>query len=287
MPTPTTTATTSTSRNAHPPIFFENPDTLLARILAEPDPNELDNSRRDPGVQLSTGEIDFNTLSFDEVDGRISEFQEDALVKEAFEQGVDLREYAQQIERDLQHVGQAHVLDYVTHTPTFASLNTQLVSCDHILSNMEDLLTGFQADLGKISEEIEGLQRRGRGMSVRLGNRVSFQQALNVVLDGLVISPDLIKKICEGEVNDFFLQHLSDLNKKMTWVKNQTQQGKHIRALKDVGPELERLRLKAAEKTRDFLLKKLSTLSTPSTNISIIQQNILLKYKELYWFLVE
>lgn len=50
------------------------------------------------------------------------------------------------------------------------------------------------------------------------------------------------RKIYQGEVNDFFLQHLSDLNLKMTYVK--MHQGKHIRAFKDVGPELERLRLK-------------------------------------------
>jgi hypothetical protein len=53
-----------------------------------------------------------------------------------------------------------------------------------------------------------------------------------------------IRKICEGEVNEFFLQHLMELNKKMTYVKS--QKGSHIRALKDVGPEMERLRLKVS-----------------------------------------
>ncbi|KAJ3031355.1 UNVERIFIED_CONTAM: hypothetical protein HDU68_004772 [Siphonaria sp. JEL0065] len=96
---------------------------------------------------------------------------------------------------------------------------------------------------------------------------------LSKVLDGLIITPDLIKKICEGEVNEFFLQHLLDLNQKMTFVKSQK--------------ELERLRLKSSEKTREFLLKRIESLKTPNTNISIIQQNQLLKYKELYWFLLE
>jgi len=35
------------------------------------------------------------------------------------------------------------------------------------------------------------------------------------------------------------------------------------------------------------LLKKIEPLKTPTTNIAIIQQNILLKYKEFYWFLLE
>ena len=45
--------------------------------------------------------------------------------------------------------------------------------------------------------------------------------------------------------------------------------------------------LQSSEKIRDFLTRKIDSLKAPNTNISIIQQNILLKYKELYWFLLE
>ena len=71
----------------------------------------------------------------------------------------------------------------------------------------------------------------------------------------------------------------------MHYVKS--QQGRHIHALKDVGPELERLRLKAAEKSLAFLLKKIDSLKAPNTNIAMIQQNQLLKYRDLYAFLGE
>ncbi|KAJ3200450.1 hypothetical protein HK099_002682, partial [Clydaea vesicula] len=43
----------------------------------------------------------------------------------------------------------------------------------------------------------------------------------------------------------------------------------------------------ATDKIREFLLKKIETLKTPNTNISIIQQSIFLKYKELFWFILE
>lgn len=58
---------------------------------------------------------------------------------------------------------------------------------------MGELLTGFQLDLAKISEEIETLQLQSQLMNTRLKNRTSLEQLLNSVLDGLVISPDLIK----------------------------------------------------------------------------------------------
>ncbi|KAI8854929.1 Sac2 family-domain-containing protein [Chytridium lagenaria] len=143
---------------------------------------------------------------------RISEFQEDDLVKEAFSKGVDLRKYATEVDEELKDLERTHVQDYVQSSQTLGDLLGQL--------------------------------------------------------------------------------------QKMAYVKS--QKGKHVRGLKDVGPEMERLRLKviylfeyrtdsvkASEKIRDFLLKKIESLKSPNTNITIIQQNILLKFKELYWFLLE
>ncbi|KAJ3117755.1 Vacuolar protein sorting-associated protein 52 [Phlyctochytrium bullatum] len=151
----------------------------------------------------------------------------------SFDEGLDLRKYAKDVEQQLKDLEKAHITD----------------------SSMETLLEGFQVDLDKISDEIQTLQNQSQNLNVKMKNRM----------------------ICEGEVNEFFLSHLIDLNKKMTYVK--AQKGKHIRALKDVGPELE-------HKIREFLLKKIESLKAPNTNVSIIQQ-ILLKFKELYWFLLE
>ena len=52
----------------------------------------------------------------------------------------------------------------------------------------------------------------------------------------------LFRKITEGEVDEIWLAYLTELNKKMTYVKR--NQKKNIKAIKDVGPELEKLRLK-------------------------------------------
>ncbi|KAI9004736.1 Sac2 family-domain-containing protein [Gaertneriomyces semiglobifer] len=216
---------------------------------------------------------------------RISAFQEDTLVQGAFTKGTDLREYAKFVSQELSEVEQVHILDYVKQSQNLVDLHQQIQSCDDILNKMELLMTGFQADLGNISGEIQTLQEQSQLMNIKLKNRMDVQQKMNTILDGVVISPDLIRKISEGEVNEFFLQHLAELNQKIGFVKS--QQGRHIKAFGDIGPELERLRLKAAEKARDFLAKKIESLKAPNTNIAIIQQNVLLKYKGLYEFLVE
>ncbi|KAI9095927.1 Sac2 family-domain-containing protein [Phlyctochytrium arcticum] len=236
--------------------------------------NELDNTKQ-PDLELS----------FNEADDRISAFQEDSLVRETLTKNVDLREYANEVAQELNALEHRHILKYAIHSGQFLNLHDQIQTCDTLLENMEATMNDFQCNLGNISSEIEILQKQSQSMSIRLKNRNSIQQNLNEVLEGVVISPDLIRKICEGEVNEFFLAHLAELTKKMAFVKS--QQGRHIRALKEVGPEMERLRLKAAEKSREFLAKWIEALKAANTNIAIIQQNILLKYKVLYVFLLE
>lgn len=50
-------------------------------------------------------------------------------------------------------------------------------------------------------------------------------------------------------------------------------------------PELERLRVKAAGKARDHLMGNIYALRRPKTNIQILQQSLLLKYRGLLPFL--
>lgn len=51
-------------------------------------------------------------------------------------------------------------------------LYQQIQSCDKILGSMEDLLSGFQNDLGQLSAEIQSLQDKSLDMGVRLKNRL-------------------------------------------------------------------------------------------------------------------
>ena len=43
--------------------------------------------------------------------------------------------------------------------------------CDVTLSSMQEMLLGFQADLGGISDEIKSLQEESMSMNVKLRNR--------------------------------------------------------------------------------------------------------------------
>ncbi|KAI9202758.1 Sac2 family-domain-containing protein [Polychytrium aggregatum] len=258
---------------------------FINELLGVSNPEQVDLAPA--GAEVADSTEDLNNFSYEEVDDRISEFQGDDLVREALEKGLDLREYSKKTQEELKALEQEHILDYAKQAQALVDLYNEIESCDDILGNMQSLLTGFQENLGQISGEIATLQDKSKEMTIKLKNRTLAQSSLGSSLDGIVIGSDLIIKICEGEVNEFFVQHLSDLNDKMTYMKAQQHNKVPIKAFKELFPEVERLRLRAAEKSRDYLLKKIESLKSPNTNIVIIQQNMLLKFKELYWFLFE
>ncbi|CAG8489569.1 2639_t:CDS:10 [Ambispora gerdemannii] len=204
--------------------------------------------------------------------------EENGFVREVLEKGMDLHEYAQNIEAELYAVERDHESEYVNQTRNFVDLHDEI-------QKMENMLSVFQMDLGNISSEIQSLQEKSLTMNIKLKNRTAVEEQLSSVLDGIVIPPPMIKKITEGDVDETWLAYLTELNRKMIYVTK--NQDKEFVAFKDVGPELEKLRLKAAEKIRDFLLKKIKSLRIPNTNVQILQQSVFLKYKELHRFVME
>lgn len=87
-----------------------------------------------------------------------------------------------------------------------------------------------------------------------------------------------------GEVDEDFVAALRTLASKLAFADSDPQ-AQTAAALRDVAPELEKLRAKAAARSRDFLLQRIYSLRKDKTNIQILQQNVLLKYKYLVAFL--
>ncbi|KAK9706653.1 hypothetical protein RND81_07G142100 [Saponaria officinalis] len=96
----------------------------------------------------------------------------------------------------------------------------------------------------------------------------------------------MVDVIVDGEINDEYMRTLEILSKKLKFVATDAVVNTSM-ALKDVQPELERLRQKAVSKVFEFIVQKLYALRKPKTNIQILQQSVLLKYKYVISFLKE
>ncbi|XP_052200903.1 vacuolar protein sorting-associated protein 52 A isoform X2 [Diospyros lotus] len=151
---------------------------------------------------------------------------------------------------------------------------------------METLLGGFQAEIGSISSDIKVLQEKSMDMGLRLKNRKVAESKLAKFVEDIIVPPRMIDIIVDGEVNDEYMRTLEILSKKLKFVEIDPTV-KTSKALKDVQPELERLQQKAVSKVFEFIVQKLYALRKPKTNIQILQQSVLLKYKYIILFLKE
>uniref|UniRef100_A0A8C2XCV9 Vacuolar protein sorting-associated protein 52 homolog n=1 Tax=Cyclopterus lumpus TaxID=8103 RepID=A0A8C2XCV9_CYCLU len=197
---------------------------------------------------LNLGELDLTTDEFilDEVDIHIQANLEDDLVKEALKTGVDLRQYSKQ--------------------------------------RMEGMLSGFQSDLSSISSEIQTLQQQSVSMNVRLKNRQAVRSHLSQLVDELMVPGAMIATILDSPVTDQeFLEQLHELNNKINFAKELSF--RETLACSDIQDIVDRLKLKAVSKIREFILQKIYSFRKPMTNYQI-PQNTLLKFRFFYQFLL-
>lgn len=237
-------------------------------------------------VNLNLGELDLTTDEFilDEVDIHIQANLEDDLVKEALKTGVDLRQYSKQVESELQRIEQASIKDYIKESQNIALLHNQITACDSILERMEGMLSGFQSDLSSISSEIQTLQQQSVSMNVRLKNRQAVRSHLSQLVDELVVPGAMISTILDSPVTEQeFLEQLHELNNKINFAKELSF--RETLACSDIQDIVDRLKLKAVSKIREFILQKIYSFRKPMTNYQI-PQNTLLKYRFFYQFLL-
>ncbi|XP_041933328.1 vacuolar protein sorting-associated protein 52 homolog isoform X1 [Alosa alosa] len=235
---------------------------------------------------LNLGDLDLTTDEFilDEVDIHIQANLEDDLVKEALKTGVDLRQYSKQVEAELQRIEQASIKDYIKESQNIASLHNQITACDSILERMEEMLSGFQSDLSSISSEIQTLQQQSVSMNMRLKNRQAVRSQLSQLVDELVVPGAMISVILDSPVTEQeFMEQLHELNNKINFAKELSF--RETLACSDIQDIVDRLKIKAVTKIREFILQKIYSFRKPMTNYQIPQNN-LLKYRFFYQFLL-
>ncbi|CAN1190356.1 Vacuolar protein sorting-associated protein 52 A [Linum perenne] len=237
---------------------------------------------------LSTLDDDSSSdeISLEGLEQELEECKGDDVVENILSKGAKLRDYTKGVENNLRQVELDSIQDYVKESDNLVSLHDQIRDCDSILSQMETLLSGFQTEIGSISSDIKILQEKSMDMGLQLKNRKVAESKLAKFVEDIIIPPRMVDVIVDAEVNDEYLSTLEVLSKKLKFVKDD-QLIKSSKALKDVQPELDKLRQKAVSKVFDFIVQKLQALRKPKTNIQILQQSVLLKYKYAISFLKE
>ncbi|KAJ2722944.1 Vacuolar protein sorting-associated protein 52, partial [Coemansia sp. Cherry 401B] len=213
--------------------------------------------------------------------------ENDELVKQVLTKGVDLQEYSRQIEQELQALEDEQLSSYEEHEGALLELDSEIRGCDEVLAHMETLLGSFKSRLGAINNDIQSLQSDSQSMSQQLRNRVVTEKQLDKIIQGMVVEPAAVRTICDGDVNEQYLECLMEVNKKIAYMRVHSKQHRRLKAFQEVQPELDRLRLKASARVRQFLLDKTNDLRSLNTNAHVLQSSVFLKYRFFNHFLIE
>ena len=134
--------------------------------------------------QLATSSLEVSNgggaeTNWEEIAEDLLAFEEDDMLRQALHRGVDLKKYGHELEKDLKMAEMNSVAQYVENNQLVVDLHKQMTECDSVLARMQEMLLGFQADLGGISEEIKHLQDESLSMSIRLKNRRSAEDKIH------------------------------------------------------------------------------------------------------------
>ncbi|KAJ1949151.1 Vacuolar protein sorting-associated protein 52, partial [Linderina pennispora] len=258
----------------------------MAGTSPQKDPVDLTFEGFDTTNEPEALSADSPSLSIN-LDEELGNAQNDELVKQVLTKGVDLRQHSRQIEQELHDLEDEQLASYEQHESELLALDAEIKNCDEVLENMERLLVNFKSNLGAINNDIQALQTDSLSMSLKLKNRVVTEKQLSKILQGVVVPPDAVRTICDGEVNEKYLECLVEVNKKIAYMRVHGKQHKRLRAFQEIQPELDLLRLRASAKIREYLLDKINGLRALSTNVLILQNSIFLKYRFFNHFLIE
>ncbi|OKP13757.1 Vacuolar protein sorting-associated protein 52 B [Penicillium subrubescens] len=167
----------------------------------------------------------------------------------------------------------------------FQDLHTSITGCDDVSKSVELYLNDFQTELGAVSAEIETLQTRSTQLNAMLDNRRNVERLLGPAVEEISISPKTVRTIVEGPMDENWVRALNEIDARTASIEAKASSSSGFKAIEDVRPLLVDVKNKAIERIRDYLVSQIRAMRSPNINSQIIQQQRLVKFKDLYTYL--
>ncbi|KAJ5328277.1 hypothetical protein N7452_008667 [Penicillium brevicompactum] len=168
----------------------------------------------------------------------------------------------------------------------FQELHTSITGCDEVSKSVELYLNDFQNELGAVSAEIESLQSRSTQLNSMLENRRNVERLLGPAVEEISISPKAVRTIVEGPIDENWVRALNEIDTRTSNIEAKAAASNNgFKAVEDVRPLLTDVKNKAIERIRDYLVSQIRAMRSPNINSQIIQQQRLVKFKDLYSYL--
>lgn len=225
----------------------------------------------------------------------LAQFLSNSTLRAALADGsLDLTSYSSTVESELAELETRCISAYRSKTLEVTRLCKELDHCDGVLLGVQEMLLGFQADLGGLSGDIRQLQETSKKLGVQLHNRKAAAVGMREFLGRIVLSPHLCETITKGPINLQFQQAIKELSRLYNDTHCNSPQdwacGKppaETAASEEMQDHIKQLRLVAVSRIREYFFQQMVLLRKPQTNIRILQSHGLLHHSVLYDFLLD
>lgn len=232
------------------------PDDILRMISNDGDDK---NSNDDVDVDLANFlELASHDVNFDEMEQDIQRFASNPSVRAVLEKGYDLQNYGSKIQSNLEEAEVDSINDFLNQVDYVKKLNEELTSCNKELQNMENLLEEFKNSLGQVSTDINMLQTQSSDITIKLNNRKKVEEYLSEFTSQITITKDFSDKINDGPVDTSYVKLLKVLSEKLQFIHR--KEVRSYRAVKEASVSLDKLRVKAANNIRKWIISKVNEL---------------------------
>ncbi|KAE8339803.1 hypothetical protein BDV24DRAFT_152411 [Aspergillus arachidicola] len=184
-------------------------------------------------------------------------------------------------------VGAQTIQQFEKERDKFQDLHSAITGCDDVSKSVEKYLNDFQTELGAVSAEIETLQTRSIQLNAMLANRRNVEQLLGPAVEEISISPKAVRLIVEGPIDENWVKALNEIESRAATIEAKVSSPSSTKSVDDVRPLLSDIKKKAVERIRDYLVSQIRALRSPNINAQIIQQQRLVKFKDLYSYLCQ
>ena len=182
-------------------------------------------------------------------------------------------------------VGAQTIQQFEKERDKFQDLHSAITGCDDVSKSVEKYLNDFQTELGAVSAEIETLQTRSIQLNAMLANRRNVEQLLGPAVEEISISPKAVRLIVDGPIDENWVKALNEIESRAATIEAKVSSPSSTKSVEDVRPLLSDIKKKAVERIRDYLVSQIRALRSPNINAQIIQQQRLVKFKDLYSYL--
>ncbi|CCH42729.1 Vacuolar protein sorting-associated protein [Wickerhamomyces ciferrii] len=153
-----------------------------------------------------------------------------------------------------------------------------------IITPLSDYLIDFNKKLMELSKELESLKSKSVNLSKNLSTRQILENKYTPIVSDLIIPPDVIRSIYNGEINQSWCENLQFLQEKTEIYNKYKEQCPNLKSLESLTKTLDLLYIKAIERIKNFMVSQIKSLRTIGTPSQVIQDQ-LIRCRDIYPFL--